>query len=287
NPNDDPGSRDVSVTPDGNVALIRRDGDATITGVALDTGTRTTITLPGPVTDLDLNDKGTSAVAVVRDTSQVAILPIPQILTTPATFDVVTITGETVGSVVLTPGGTKALLYTNALPVEHVTILDLTVKPEPFRTVRLYSPVLAVFSSPDANNAVVLHDQTEGDATDPGSPGAFSIVPIGSALPAKIVATQAPPTSVAVTDTRTIVAERDDAKNIFGAYLGRMPQLKVDRYPLASPPIAAGVVASANRAFVAQLHPEGRITFFDLDTGVARTLTGFELSSRVVDGSKP
>jgi hypothetical protein len=66
-----------------------------------------------------------------------------------------------------------------------------------------------------------------------------------------------------------------------------MPQLMVDRFPLASPPIAAGVIPSANRAFVAQLHPEGRLTFFDLDTGVARTLTGFELSSRVVDGSTP
>jgi hypothetical protein len=281
NPNEDPGSRDVSVTPDGNTALIRRDNSADITAVALDSGTRTTITLPGPVTDLDLNDKGDRAVGVVRSTSQAAILQLPQVLSTPTVFDTVTIAGETFGSVVLTPGGVKALLYTNALPIEHVTILDLSQKPEPFRTVRLYSPVLAVFSSPDAQHAVVLHDQTEG------TPGAFSLVPIGQTLPAKIVATQAPPTAVAVTDTRAIVAERDDKAKIFGAYLGRMPALMVDHYNLASPPIASGVVPSANRAFVAQQHPEGRLTFFDLDTGVARTLTGFELSSRVVDGSKP
>jgi hypothetical protein len=106
-------------------------------------------------------------------------------------------------------------------------------------------------------------------------------------LPAKIVATQALPTAVAMTNEHAIVAERDDQTRVYGAYLARMPQLMVDRYPLASPPIAAGIVPSANRAFVAQDHPEGRLTFFDLDTGVARTLTGFELSSRVVDGSKP
>lgn len=282
NPNEDPGSRDVSVTPDGNIALIRRDNSADITAIALDTGNRTTITLPGPVTDLDLNDKGDRAIGVVRSTSQAAVLPLPQILQTPAVFDTVTVSGETIGSVALAPGGVKALLYTNAVPVEHVTILDLSKKPEPFRTVRLYSPVLAVFSAPDAQHAVVLHDQTEG------TPGAFSLVPIGDTpLPAKIVATLAPPTAVAVTDTRAIVAERDDKTKVFGAYLGRMPELQVDHYTLASPPIASGVVPSANRAFVAQQHPEGRLTFFDLDTGVARTLTGFELSSRVVDGSKP
>ncbi len=66
-----------------------------------------------------------------------------------------------------------------------------------------------------------------------------------------------------------------------------MPSLSVTRYPLASPPIAAGIVGGARRAYVAQQHPEGRITFIDLDGGTARTLTGFELSARVVTGSKP
>jgi hypothetical protein len=286
-PNEDPGSRDVSVTPDGSLALIRRDGSAAITAVTLATGTRTTITLPGPVTDLDLSDKGDRAVAVVRSTSQVAVLPVPAIVGAPAVFTTVTVTGETIGSVALSPGGTKGLLFTNASETERISILDLTIDPPPFRTVRLYSPVLAVFSAPDAGHAVVLHDKTAGSAGAAGTPGAFSIVPIANTLPAKIVATEAPPTAVVVTDDRAVVAERDDAKGIYGAYLSRMPQLMVERYPLASPPIAVGVVAGANRAFIAQQHPEGRLTFIDLDTGVARTLTGFELSSRVVDGSKP
>jgi hypothetical protein len=286
-PNEDPGSRDVSVTPDGKIALIRRDNQATLTVVSLETETRATVTLSGNVTDLDLSDKGDRAVAVIRDNAEVAVLPVPGILTDPATFTTVSVTGETIGSVVLPAGGEKALLYTNAFAAERLTIMDLLQAPPTYRTVRLYSPVLAVFSSPDAAHAVVLHDKTAGTGTDPGTPGAFSLVPIANALPAKIVATQAPPTSVAVTNDRAIIAEKDTTKKIYGAYLARMPQLMVDRYPLASPPIAAGVVPSANRAFVAQDHPDGRLTFFDLDTGVARTLTGFELSSRVVDGSTP
>ncbi len=286
-PNDDPGSRDVSVTPNGNLALIRRDNSAAVTVVALDTGTRVDVTLPAAVTDLDLDDVGTRAVAVMRSTAQVAVLPIPGVLAAPTVFTTVTVTGETIGSVALSPGGTKGLLYTNASAVERVTILDLAVQPPPFRTVRLYSPVLAVFSSPNAAHAVVLHDQTTGTGGNPGSPGAFSIVPVAATLPAKIVATLAPPAAVAVTNDRAIIAERDDRTKVFGAYLARMPQLMVERYALASPPIAVGVVEGAKRAFIAQQHPDGRLTFIDLDTGVARTLTGFELSSRVVDGSKP
>jgi hypothetical protein len=38
---------------------------------------------------------------------------------------------------------------------------------------------------------------------------------------------------------------------------------------------------------VAQKHPEGRITFVTLESGEARTLTGFELGSRVVDWTQP
>lgn len=278
-PNEDPGTRDVFVTKDGQRAFIRRDGSNAITIVTLDTDERTDITLSGPVTDLDLADTGDRAVAVVRATSEVAVMPMAD----PANKTSVTVTGETIGSVAIAPGGEKALLYTNAVAVERFSILDLGGGGA-FRTVRLYSPVLGIFSTPDAQHAVVLHDKTVGEGS---SPGAFSVVPIGQTLPAKIVAAKAPLTAVATTNDRAIVAERDDATRTFGAYLARMPQLMVERYPLASPPIAVGAVYGAKRVFVAQQHPEGRLTFIDLESGVARTLTGFELSSRVVDGSKP
>jgi hypothetical protein len=278
-PNEDPGTRDVFVTKDGTRAFVRRDGSTAITVVDLDANTRTDITLSGAVTDLDVTDTGDRAIAVVRDTAEVAVLPVAN----PTAKTSVTVSGETIGSVSLAPGGTKALLYTNAASVERFTILDLSAGDQ-LRTVRLYSPVLGIFSSPDAQNAVVLHQDTGGPD---GTPGAFSVVPIGPDLPAKIVATTAPPTAVAVENDRAIVAERDDRSGIFGAYLARMPELYVQRYALASPPIAVGIIAGARRAFVAQQHPEGRLTFIDLDTGVARTLTGFELSSRVVDGSTP
>ncbi len=285
-PNEDPGTRDVFVTKDGARAFVRRDGSNAITIVGLEDDKRTNVTLSGPVTDLDLADTGDRAIAVVRATAEVAVLPIAD----PSNPVSVTVTGETIGSVSIAPGGNRALLYTNAVAVERFSILDLGQGPA-VRTVRLYSPVLGIFPSPDAQHAVVLHDQKpaseQRDEVQAPSPGAFSVVPIGQALPAKIVATEAPPTAVATTNDRAVVAERDDRSKVFGAYLARMPQLMVERYPLASPPIAVGAVPNAKRVYVAQQHPEGRLTFIDIESGVARTLTGFELSSRVVDGSKP
>ena len=62
-----------------------------------------------------------------------------------------------------------------------------------------------------------------------------------------------------------------------------MPELTVDPFPLDSVPLpqASGIVPEANQAFVAQQHPEGRITFIDLDSGEQHTLTGFELATQV------
>jgi hypothetical protein len=283
-PLEDPGTRDVSVTPDGAYALIRRDDRPDISVVDMQSATRTTVTLPGNVTDLDLSDTGERAVAVIRDQSVAAILPVPGIATQPGTFATVNVTGETIGSVALSRDGANALLYTNASAVERITFLNVTAQPQPtYRTIRLYSPVLAVFSTRDAGFAVVVHDRAAGSS----AAGAFSVVPTGSPLPAKIVATQAPVKQVAIapTNDRAFVTERDDAKKTYGVYMAKLPSLAVDRYPLASPPLGVGLVAGARRAWVAQEHPEGRITFIDLDTGMARTLTGFELGARVVDGS--
>ena len=69
-------TRDVSLTPNGGLAVIRREGNAAIGIVDLATSVRSTITLSGPVTDLDLTSDGKRAVAVVRDTAEVAILPL-------------------------------------------------------------------------------------------------------------------------------------------------------------------------------------------------------------------
>jgi hypothetical protein len=57
----------------------------------------------------------------------------------------------------------------------------------------------------------------------------------------------------------------------------------VQSHALGSPPSSVGVVPVAGQAFVAQRHPQGRMSFIQLTTGAIRTVTGFDLNSQIVD----
>jgi hypothetical protein len=300
-------THDVSITPDGRLAVVRRDGSSSVAVVDLASHARTEIALSGVVTDVDVSADGARAVAVVRATGEVAVLPLAG--HAPAAADVVhvDVTGETIGQVALTAGGTVAVLYSNALASQRITVLSLGATPA-FHSVRLHAPALSAFPTADGKFAVVLHpDATLAPAGADGGVGdggasssssadagvaaaaasAFSLVPLDGSQPARIEATDAPIQTVAVASAtnRVLLTVRDDEKHVFGAYLGLMPSLEVQHYPLASPPTAAGVVAGANRGYVAQQYADGRISFLSLDGGDARTLTGYELGARVVQWS--
>ena len=282
-PLEDPGTRDVTITPDGAFALVRRDGSDRVTVVSLSDGERTEVQMSGAVTDLDLSPDGTKAVAVMRDQGEAAVLPIPGIAAAPTVFETVKVANVVVGSVAMASEANVALLYSNASGESRIASLRYDSTPAAAEALKLHSPVLAVFLAPSGASSIVLHKAIAGES---GStfPGAFSVLNLAPKLPAKIVGMAAPPTAVALTPSGeyAVLAERDDVKKVYGAYLVRMANQQVDRYELASPPIAVGALVEAKRAFVAQKHPEGRLTFVDLETGLVRTLTGFELGARVV-----
>jgi hypothetical protein len=284
------GAPDVSFTPDGAYALVRRDGLANVTVDSLADGTLTTIPLPSAPTDLTVSPAGDFAVAVLRDTSTVVILPIPGVVGHPEDITTIPVPGPTVGRAIVTNQGKSIVLFTTVAPVESVTVLDLQTPPS-VRTLPLHAPVQAVFPSNDGQYAIVLHQVTAA----PGSTaqGAFSVVPIGQPLPAVIESLPAPPTAVAVSNDRAIVSIRDDSSGVYGLYMALMPSLDVRHYTLASPPIAVGIATGAGRGYAAQDYAEGRITFVDLtengalDGGEgfnAITITGFELNAGIVVG---
>ncbi|APR81621.1 Hypothetical protein A7982_06970 [Minicystis rosea] len=277
-------TRDVAITPDGHVALVRREGKAVIDVFSLDDGSRTAVTLPAPATDIDLSADGTTAVAVVRETSQVGLLPVPGVITDPLSAGFVTV-DATIGSASLASASPIAFFYTNATPSPVLAVMDTAASPPSPRTILTRAPILGVFATADAAHAVVLHDQLD----DAGShyPAAVTFAPIALDLPPKIVGLDAPPISVAVAPQgdHALVAAGDETSKIHQLVIGSMPSLKVRKIALASMPIAAGIVAGAGRGYVAQKHPDGRITFVTLETGEARTITGFELATQVVDGA--
>ena len=279
------GMPDVSFTPDGAYALVRQDGLTTVSVISLADGSTTSVVLPYAPTDLTVSPDGAFAVAVLRDVATVALLPLPGIVSAPTAFTTIAIAGETIGRAIVTKdpttGAHRILLFTTAAPVEEMTVLTLEPTPS-YRTVALHAPVLAVFPTDDAQNAVVLHSMS---ATPKSAvKRAFSIVPVAQALPAVITSLPATPTAVALASDRALVALRDDTTATYGVCLAMMSSRNVLQYSLASPPIAVGIAAASSTGYVAQTYVEGRITFVGLDAGGIRTITGFELGARVVQG---
>jgi hypothetical protein len=290
------GMPDVSFTPDGSFALVRQDGVPAITVVSLKDGSPTTVALPEPPSDLTVSPDGTFAIAVLRELATVAMLPLPGIVSDPTSLTMIPIPGQIVGRAIVaqnpTTNQTSVLLFTTAAPVDELTVLTLGAR-QSVRTITLHAPVLAVFPTSDAQNAIVLHSvtPTQGSSVK----GAFSIVPIAQDLPAKIVSLSAPPIAVALAPTSgsdgsvttgdNALVMVSDQTSIFAVELVTMPSLDVQEYALPSPPTAVGIATAANSGFVAQNYADGRITFINLDGGAVRTITGFELSARVVQGS--
>ena len=276
------GSASVSITPKGDYAIVRTEGSPMVTVINLATEDRWSWTLDGPVTGLDLADTGTSAVAVIRGSGRVAVLPVPG--APDSTFPDFPINGAIVGSVIIAPQGKTALLFTNVIQTEDsLTVLHLDDPNASYNVIGLHAPVLSVFAAPTGDSAIVIHNSFKGAAFQ--KPGAFSVVPLSGALSPVIQETDAPPFSVAISPKgdRAIIPARSDQGNVYLTYIAHMDTEVVDRYELASPPTAAGFVSQTGQAFIAQDHPEGRVTFIDGTTGQVRTITGFELGASVIE----
>ncbi len=286
----DAAARDVVVTPDGDLAIVRREASAVLGFVDLASGAITDVELPGPVTDLDLDADGTRAVAVMRDAGLVAVLELPAALIDPTAIVTATLPA-TLGSVSLAPDGSVGVLYTNATPSSTIATLNLRDDDRflALRTEDLRAPVRGVLVAPDAAHAVALLDPPAGSV----KAGAFSVIPTATARVPKIVGTDAPATAVALAPAPTeaaLVTVRDDTRRVYGVHVVGLPSLQEDFLSLASPPLAVGIIPELGKGYVAQEHPEGRITFIefpaDLTSGTAatptaRTLTGFELAAKV------
>ncbi len=277
---------DVTITNDGAYAFVRTDGSSTVQILDLADNSVIDVELSGAVTDLDLSDNGDFAVAVVRANSELVSLPIPEIISDPTAFEAVSVPGETFGSVSLSANGSLGVAYTNATPNPRVTLFSLDAAGADIetRSIGLKAPVAAAFPSADGSHVVTLMGVPEGSS----KVGAFAVIPADEARAPKIVGTEAAPAQVAMAPSSNgALVTVANASGGFGVYVVRSATLQVDFVELASRPLAAGMVSATDveRGFVAQEHAEGRITFIELESGDVRTLTGFELAAKVVDGS--
>jgi hypothetical protein len=304
---------DVSITADGSLALARIEGSSTLYDIDLNSGQTRELALDGAITDLDLSADGSRAVAVIRSQppagstpdagvagdagaadagtdpepttpsavtpSQAVFIAIPAGLSDAAERRTLTLPSGGLGSVALSPDGSRAVLFSNALGSGRVSLVGPDLS---YRDVDLIAPVRAVFVTADSRHAIALQDPPRGSIKK----GAFSVLSLDAVRAPKLVAADAPAEFVAIdpdNSERAIVTVSDPSAGLFGAYFVRMPSLQVDFSALSSRPLSSGTVPAAQKGFVAQEHPEGRITFIDLADGQSREITGFELSAKVVN----
>lgn len=282
-PLEDAGARDVSILPDGSLAVVRLEDSTKLRIVDLtqEDGI-TAYDLGAPIADVDLSRDGKLAVAAVPGIHQVVLVPMPPGPDADS-FERIEIPNEIASSVALSDASELALLYQNGADNSHLTILDL--RPDmgrALRTVDLKGPVSAAFAAPGAASAVAFQKPIAGSV----KAGLFSGVPTLQKRSAKIVGADAAPSALAFDEAGqfALVTVGNDKSATRGVYRVRLDTMQEDFLELASPPATAatGIVEEVGRGFVAQVHPEGRITFVDLETAQAHTITGFELAARIV-----
>lgn len=303
---------DVSISPDGVRALARIEGSATLYEVTLASGVIREHELGGRISDLDLSADGSTALAVVQRAapgataddadagvapdagavdagadaggapevvsgeSEALFIPLPAGLADASLRRSLRAPAQSFASVVLSGDGERAVLFSTGRASGRVTVVDRTLAA---RNLDLIAAVRAVFVTPDGSHALALQTPPAGSIKR----GAFSVFSLADVRAPKLVASDAPAEAVALLpdgSDRALVSV--SSQGSYGAYLVRMPNLQVDFSELPSRPLATGMIPSAGKGFVAQAHPEGRITFIDLADGAGREITGFELSSKVV-----
>jgi DNA-binding beta-propeller fold protein YncE len=282
-PLEDAAARDVSILPDGSFAIVRLENSSKLRIVDL---TReegiTAYDLGAPIADVDLSLDGKLVVAAVPGIHEVVLVPMPP-GSDASSFERVTIPNEIASSVAISDASELALLYQNGADNSHLTVLDLRPDMQhALRTVDLKGPVSAAFAAPGAASAITFQKPITGST----KAGLFSGVPTLQKRSAKIVGADAVPSALAFDDAGqfALVTVGNEKSPTRGVYRVRLDTMQEDFLELASPPATAatGIVEEVGRGFVAQIHPEGRITFIDLETAQAHTITGFELAARIV-----
>ena len=281
-------ARDVNISPDGSFAVVRVDGSADIQILDL-TSTASApkiVSLESDATDLDLSADGKTATAVLGNETppKVVSFAVPDPSGDPANFGHAVIPGELVRSVTLAPDNQVALLYANAVPSDDLTLLDTAPHADlAFRSVDLHGAVQKVYVSPDSQTAIAFQLPPLGSMKK----GLFSIVPTEVVRSPMLVPTDAVPQDIAFSNPavgKALVTVHDTTSTVYGVYVIGLANLEQNFVTLASEPLpgATGIVPDVHVGFVAQQHPEGRITFINLDSGVTQTLTGFEIAASVV-----
>ena len=292
----DPLDMEVNVVASGELAVVRERLKNELRVLRLEApnlGQMTTVDLPAEPTDVDLATDGLTAYAVVRDTSELAILDLSAGLPSSANLALVTLGTEEVGSMVLSPSGQEAVLFTNASAVERVTVVDLENTAN-WRTIGLRKSIRSLGYDPTGASLIITHSKGFGDPFENGidfdefidrSYG-YSILDVATGFD-KLEITTADPGAFSFSTTTArayVLLDGGDADGaVAETHIIELDTGVVRVRAMNSPPETIGILPDAGMAFINQRHALGRVSFIDVVSDAMRTVTGFDLNSRIVD----
>jgi hypothetical protein len=273
---DPPRAEEVLVDPSGELVWVRPFGATELLVVELDTGLVQPVAAGDNPTDLDLSVDGQWAVAVARDSAELWVYEMADPLA-PARVLPLPPDGS-YGSLMFTPDGTRAVLYTTATPVERFAVWDLATDEVVERP--LVKPVSAVAVNPTGETLLVFHPEQDGPATEPifmGQP-ALTLVALSDFRSNPLLLP---------TDPLGYAHSSSGLRGYF--VMEGEPFLEVldyttllhDQHRLPSLPEFVGVLPEGEIAWVSQEHELGRLSFFDPDDESLQTITGFELNGEI------
>jgi DNA-binding beta-propeller fold protein YncE len=283
----DVADREVVVTDDGALAFVRSSQLAGLRVLDLETETLSEIALPAVPTDLDLFPGGDLAIAVLRETSQVAVLPLPGAIDDPGLVTLYDIPDETIGQAQVSGEVTEVLLFSSALPSQHLTVLD--VESGDYRTYPLRKEVAGVVMAPTGDRAVIVHRAAPGEPVA-GEPTAdfiaksqgYTVFDVQTRF-VRLVLSDTEPDQVVFSEDggQAFVRLEDAERDVRAVQWIHFDSLRIDTLEMSRPPLAMGIVPGTGRVWVSQEAPTGRITFIDTATGEQEHVTAYQLNRRV------
>ena len=285
--------REVAVTPDGAYAVSRGPDEAGVTVVDLADGIPRFVALGAQPSDLDLLPDGRTALVMLRAAERLALVPLDTVAEDPDSVRYIDFSGHVLGSAAVAPAGEFAVLYTTVQSDDvppQVALLELTGEVIVHRPLR--KGIAGVEVAPDGQTAFVLHTKEEGEPDPVDGEEQFLARSYGYSLldlrtlNAKLQTTAAAPSGLVFAPDRGEAYLVLRSANTAAVQRVNLASLAVETWALGRPPEVVGVLASVDRAFVTQTHPEGRISFINLadqvdDGGRLETVSGYALNGRI------
>jgi DNA-binding beta-propeller fold protein YncE len=275
---DPPPAEEILVEPSGAYAFVRQFGEDQLVVLDLEHEVVDRIDVGFNPTDIDLSPDGTQATVVSRGSKQLYVIDAQDPFVEPAVLDLPV--DEVLGSLVYSPDGTKAVLYTTAAKVAHYTTWDVATGELTVRN--LVKPVRSVAISPTGGTLLVFHSLEDAEDASTSSPfygeHALTMIDLDDFRPNALLLPD------------EVLAFNNSTDGRYGFFIMEdAPYLEVlsydtllyDEVRLKSNPVHVGVLPETTYAYVNQEHDLGRLTFFDPDTGVLKTITGFELNDEI------